>query len=590
MCASRRLNRGAPRAAGAWLAGAVLLGNAGAAGSPSVPAAGPAQAPLTIVELQPFRTQATVAMLPVGGATTYATLVSLNPHVNSWFLLHVDFTDGRPRRTFHLQKARPGPALLVTAEQQERLLFDFSDGSPGCLLPLSAASTSPSLDSAQRSGLPFAPLCDGRLYVRNQSIGRASTLEKVTGFLRDRVWGGEEIVSFVKKEFYRDAFREQAAAVAAPRSWTAPESAPPAALVASSQVDVAVLPPHLGLDVDSPDPALLVGRWYALRGLPDVYFSTFMAGAAARSLLDGHERSVNRLAEAESTALVYLVAFDLERFDLRFSLGTDHPRLNWSLRPPSQSRDAALPGPDGIGSPVPLALTGMVPPGEALRTVATFAGGFKREHGAFRFGPLAVRNHGSHYGFVEDGVVFSTLQPGLATVYTTVVGEVGMATWAKSDAARMATVRDARQNGVPLIDRDPRSGVSTPGSFVNAWGEGNWSGSAKEELRTVRAGVCLVEAGTRRFLVYAYFSSAPPSAMVRVFQAYRCGYAMHLDMNALEHTYLALYASQAGRRSVEHLIDDMDVLDRHDGDTLAPRFLGFPDNRDFFYLVRRPAR
>ena len=128
-----------------------------------------------------------------------------------------------------------------------------------------------------------------------------------------------------------------------------------------------------------------------------------------------------------------------------------------------------------------------------------------------------------------------------------------------------------------------------PGALVNIWGEGNWSGSANEDLRTVRAGLCLQEAGGRRFLVYAYFSSASPSAMARVFQAYRCRYAMHLDMNALEHTYLGLYAAEGGRRTVEHLIDGMDVLDRHSGDALAPRFLGFPDNRDFFYLVRRAA-
>ena len=93
----------------------------------------------------------------------------------------------------------------------------------------------------------------------------------------------------------------------------------------------------------------------------------------------------------------------------------------------------------------------------------------------------------------------------------------------------------------------------------------------------------------RRFLVFAYFSSASPSAMARVFQAYRCRYAMHLDMNALEHTYFAAYVSQAGRRTVEHLIDGMDVLDRQASGVLAPRFVGFPDNRDFFYLARRHA-
>jgi hypothetical protein len=96
-----------------------------------------------------------------------------------------------------------------------------------------------------------------------------------------------------------------------------------------------------------------------------------------------------------------------------------------------------------------------------------------------------------------------------------------------------------------------------------------------------------VATSTARFLVYGYFSTATPSAMARVFQAYGCRYAMHLDMNALEHTYLALYAHRNGRIVVEHLIDGMAEVDRKGGDELAPRFLSFPDDRDFFYLTEK---
>ena len=99
--------------------------------------------------------------------------------------------------------------------------------------------------------------------------------------------------------------------------------------------------------------------------------------------------------------------------------------------------------------------------------------------------------------------------------------------------------------------------------------------------------MCLQECGDERFLLYAYFSGATPSAMARVFQAYGCRYAMLLDMNALEHTYLALYHVRDQELVVEHLIDEMRVLDKEvDGETL-PRFLGFADNRDFFYVLRR---
>jgi hypothetical protein len=92
-----------------------------------------------------------------------------------------------------------------------------------------------------------------------------------------------------------------------------------------------------------------------------------------------------------------------------------------------------------------------------------------------------------------------------------------------------------------------------------------------------------------RFLIYGYFSSATPSAMARVFAAYRCRYAMHMDMNALEHTYLAVYRRDGGRLLVQHLIQEMNVLDKTEGGQYVPRFLGYADNRDFFYLMRRPA-
>jgi hypothetical protein len=250
--------------------------------------------------------------------------------------------------------------------------------------------------------------------------------------------------------------------------------------------------------------------------------------------------------------------------------------------------DSSLPGPDGIGNAAPLARSGMVSPSLVSRTVATFAAGFKREHGAFRYGALAARNHGSHYGFVEEGVVFSTLQPGLATVYVLDDGAVNLSTWGNSDVAHIADIRYARQNGVPLIEAGSASaGGSIPGSLVRQWGAGNWSGSADERLRTLRAGLCLQQTATRRFLVYGYFSTATPSAMVRVFQAYGCRYALHLDMNALEHTYLALYTHTAGQVVVQHLIQGMAEVDRKGGSGVAPRFLAFPDDRDFFYLTRR---
>jgi hypothetical protein len=199
-------------------------------------------------------------------------------------------------------------------------------------------------------------------------------------------------------------------------------------------------------------------------------------------------------------------------------------------------------------------------------------------------------HHGSHYGFIEHGVVFSTLQPGLATMVSLDDGSLVMQTWTERDHASLARIKHARQNGVPLIEFDAITQASVPGSLVGQWGPGNWSGSQDKQLRTLRAGACLQEQDGRRFLLYAYFSSATPSAMVRVFQAYRCRYAMLLDMNALEHTYLAVYRRAGEKLLVQHLIQGMSALDKSEAGQYIPRFLGYADNRDFFYVMRREDR
>ena len=65
---------------------------------------------------------------------------------------------------------------------------------------------------------------------------------------------------------------------------------------------------------------------------------------------------------------------------------------------------------------------------------------------------------------------------------------------------------------------------------------------------------------------------------------------MHLDMNALEHTYLALYRRKGSEVGIQHLIEGMEQVDKKANGQLLPRFVSYPDNRDFFYLVRRGDR
>ncbi len=542
-----------------------------------------ADVPKTILELQPFRTDASAPIERERGERGAVTLTNLNPNVQAWYLLSIAWPGDLPyQRSYHLQLTDPRTGLALLSSERRSIRIGDPRETWSCTVWTSNGGSE--LDRASASGLPFAPLCEGRLYLRNAVAGHRSMLEHVTDFLRDYVWQGDEIVSFVKRQVYQDAYaqREDASAggCRAPQLTAAPAAA------RTEETGRCLRASALGLDVLEAQTGFVPGHWYGLRDLPGVFASVISPADLAPDLRDGRLGSANALDRVESKALVFLTAFDLTQFSLHFVLGTEHPRVDWSPRPPPASRDGRLPGPDGISSIAPLVASGMVPPFDTDRTVAAFAGGFKREHGAFRSGPLAQRNHGSHYGFLEQGTVFSKLQPGLATLVVDREGQVAMRTWTVADALALSGLRDARQNGVPLIDYDAARKSAAPGALVGQWGPGNWSGSADEVLRTLRSGVCLQQLQGRSFLIFGYFSTATPSAMARVFLAYGCRYAMHLDMNALEHTYLAVYVRRAHERVVEHLVQGMEEVDQHTRRGLAPRFLAFPDNRDFFYLTR----
>jgi hypothetical protein len=573
----------------AWLACCLVWASrVHAAEEPGLPRQGaaerPTERPRSIIDLQPFRQTETVSIRNPDGALGSATLIDLNPAVGGWYVLTISPAVGASH-SYHIENPNPLTNRWRLSLDASQSRLTLQSDSQRCTIWSSANDV---LELARASGLPFAPLCDGLLYVRNAVPGTYTHIERVTQFLRDHVWGGDRIVGFVRDEAFRDAYAEHGIDQPATPRPVESHDRPADAQVQPEAALSSVIPEHLEIDLGAPAPDLMLGFWYPVNRLPGVFVSVMRAGAVPTAILNGERGSVNALDSVESQGLDYLVAFDTAQFELHFALGTDHPRLDWSPRVPSDQRDPSLPGPDGIDTASPLARTGMVSPALTARVVAAFAGGFKREHGAFHYGALAEENSGSHYGFMEQGVLFSKLQPGLSTVYRTVDGALDMRTWSGTDDAMLDRLVDARQNGVPLIEYDQRRGMSVPGSLVSQWGAGNWSGSSDSQLRTVRAGLCLQQTPAKAYLIFGYFSTATPSAMARVFQAYDCRYAMQLDINALEHTYLALYVHTQLKLEVQHLVQGMGEVDRKGGEQLAPRFLGFPDDRDFFYLLRRP--
>ncbi|MEX3014759.1 hypothetical protein [Gymnodinialimonas hymeniacidonis] len=521
--------------------------------------------PGTIFAMQPYRNAQT---LTGEDGTTY-TLTSLNPRVNSWFVLEIAPEGGRSRFA-HFENGAPdtwdislidedGPTLLIEGEGDSFACAPWDDGE---------------LEEAQTSALPFAPVCDWSLFVRNPVSGNRTTREAVAEFLRDNIVFGESIVNLIKGAFFEDAF------MVSSEGEEEVEEIDGVELLGTALLDSTPnMRPYMGFELSGTDAgAMTAGSWYEVESSPGIYASVMQPSMIANEVFQ--VPGANGLDSIERRADVYLVAFDMARFEIGYELGTEHPRLGWSSRP--SNRHGQGRGPDGFDQPDPLVRTGMLSPAFVERVAATFTGGFKRDHGAWRFGDYATFNYGHHYGFMQNGVLISRLWPNLATMYLTQDGEVDMRTWSEEDDALLSDLVFARQNGVPIIE----DGV--PGGRVTSWGGGNWSGDANATLRTLRGGACMRTVEGRQFLIYAYFSSATPSAMARTFQAYQCDYAMLLDMNSQEHTYMALYVhDEEGEEEMQwqHLVSGMAEADPDNG--RIARFIGAPDNRDFFYLLRR---
>lgn len=535
----------------------------------------------SVLDLQLFRTTQT-AVEPETGR--HLTWISTNPAVGAWYVLELrDAPEGKAT-SYHLENPDPATqALRFDDGPLPALEITTAKGSERCA---PWADESAALTAARQSKLAYAPLCDGKLYLRNRVTGARTNIEATTDFLRDNVWGGESIVRFVRDTFFRDAELETSETVGNGGADGA-RNGPPPMKGKVAPTDQRVISTLLTLGIAGTTPGrMTIGRWYPIAGLEGVFASAFEPRAISDEILKSP--GANRLDSVEAKATGYMTAFDMSLFDIGYAVGTDHPALGWSSRPPASVRPRGLPGPDGIESAKPLVTLGMVNPVIASNAVATFTAGFKRQHGAFKFGDMATANLGHHYGFIEKGVILSKLQPGLSTLYGLTDGSIGMKTWTEEDNALLPRIRFARQNGVPLVETDPKTGQVIPGDRVTKWGPGNWSGSAKAELRTLRAGACMVSDRGKDYLLYGYFSTATPSAMARTFQAYGCSYAMLLDMNALEHTYMALYVSQGGEVHVEHLLPGMSLIEKKARNgTIIPRFIGFADNRDLFYLTRK---
>ncbi len=73
------------------------------------------QASKTIVDLQPFRQTGSIPIKSARGEEGRATLINLNPDINDWYLLQLNWGNRAPAEAYHLE---------IANRRNQRLMLD----------------------------------------------------------------------------------------------------------------------------------------------------------------------------------------------------------------------------------------------------------------------------------------------------------------------------------------------------------------------------------------------------------------------------------------------------------------------------------
>src|SRR5262249_43672237 len=132
------------------------------------------------------------------------------------------------------------------------------------------------LRNAERVAGAYEPLCGGRLYLRNRVAGTQTPIERATDLLRDHVPGGDRIVGFVKREFFRDAFLVKEPLVnAVDAGQPSPPTGPLRPIIDSAFLGRAVPSEHMEIELDRPSGPMQLGQWYPAKAAPGIFVSAF---------------------------------------------------------------------------------------------------------------------------------------------------------------------------------------------------------------------------------------------------------------------------------------------------------------------------
>jgi hypothetical protein len=239
-------------------------------------------------------------------------------------------------------------------------------------------------------------------------------------------------------------------------------------------------------------------------------------------------------------AAVAVVAIDLERTSLHLVAG--------SIEPAS----AAVP---------PSARPGVVPTDQFGDLVAAFNGGFKAEHG--------------HYGMMLDGRTFLPPREISCTVALYKDGGIRIRTWpALSESA--ADMVGFRQTPPCLVEDGNVNDTLAAREDARGWGAAVDGGTA---IR--RSALGLDRAG--KTLFYGLGESVTAGTLARAMKAAGAVNAAQLDVNASYPRFVFFGKPRPNERpTVTHAIIPDIAFSRHE-------YVGRPEGRDFFYLLRKSS-
>lgn len=307
----------------------------------------------SIIELQQFRQTSSLSIQLAGDIKGTATLINLNPAINVWYVLTIA-AKGGSESSYHLENPEP-LSRRIFLDSRVPLGIEIEEGASRYPCSLFGDGRTAPLLQARNSQLLYAPLCDGRLYLRNPAQGHRTSLEAAAEFLRNQVWEGETVIVLIH-HLLEDSHRETGELHTEDQAIANSQSRDRGILPLPAQIDMKygdrlLTPSDLSITLESQEKSgVRPGTWYAASGHPGIYVSVIEPDLIAPAILDTEKATVNTLDHVEASALCYLVAFDLDQFDIAYALGTEHPGVGWSDHIQPSIKNPKLPGPDGIGT------------------------------------------------------------------------------------------------------------------------------------------------------------------------------------------------------------------------------------------------